>query len=121
MATDRDLPTDDTLTPDANTTGGIPLGMQAGAKAGGDVVDRSRGNPSTAPAGEFADRSDELADADIGDPRGTLSRVTGSEADAIGGSSIGDTGDSIPPEAGGDGLNDPATDPHPGRAARDDG
>ena len=67
--------------------------MQTGAKAGGDVVDRSRRKAASTPAGEFADRSDELEDAAIGDTRGTVTRVAGSESDAIGGDSIGDDGD----------------------------
>lgn len=116
MATQDELPQDDTLMPDKSQTGGIPLGMQAGAKAGGDMVDRQRGGPPPSPSGEFADRGDELNDAASDDPTGRLSRVSGSEADAIGGTSIGDTGDPIPPEAGGDGMG-AGTDPRPG--ARD--
>ena len=42
MGFQDDLPQDDTLTPPTSETGGIPFGMQAGAKAGGDVVDRDR-------------------------------------------------------------------------------
>jgi hypothetical protein len=100
MSNDRDPPTDDTLMPDKRATGGIPLGMQAGAKAGGDIVDRKRGKPTTAPAGEFADRSDELEDAAVGDRRGTVTRVAGSEADAIDGSSVGDDRDPPSPLTG---------------------
>jgi hypothetical protein len=98
MTAEHDLPTDETLKPDRTQTGGIPLGMQAGAKAGGDVVDRKR-KGAAAPEGRFADRSDELEDATIGD-RGTVSRVAGSEADAIGGDSIGDDGDPPSPLTG---------------------
>jgi hypothetical protein len=113
MATQDELPEDDTLTPPASQTGGIPLGMQAGAKAGGDVVDSA----ATTPAGMFGSRSDELNDAALDDPTGRLSRVAGSEAEAIGGSSIGDTGGPTPPAAGGDGYDAPTTDPHPPRHA----
>jgi hypothetical protein len=98
MSDEHQLPIDETLKPDANKTGGIPLGMQAGAKAGGDVVDR-KNKAAAAPAGRFADRSDELEDATIGD-HGTVSRVAGSEADAIGGDSIGDDGDPPSPLTG---------------------
>ena len=100
MSNDRELPTDDTLMPDKRKTGGIPLGMQAGAKAGGDVVDRKRRKQAPTPADTFADRSDELEDAATGDSRGTVTRVAGSEADAIGGSSIGDDGDPPSPLSG---------------------
>jgi hypothetical protein len=100
MSSESDLPTDDSLTPDRKQTGGIPLGMQAGAKAGGDVVDRTRSDSPAVPEGEFADRSDELEDAAVGDSRGTVTRVAGSEADAIGGDSIGDDGDPPSPLTG---------------------
>jgi len=100
MSSDRDRQTDDTLMPDRSKTGGISPGMQAGAKAGGDIVDRARREPAATPAGEFADRSDELEDEAIGDTRGTVTRVAGSEADAIGGDSIGDSGDPPSPLTG---------------------
>lgn len=98
MSNEHELPTDETLKPDAEETGGVPLGMQAGAKAGGDVVDRKH-KADAASTGRFANRSDELEDATVGD-RGTVSRVSGSEADAVGGDSIGDDGDPPSPLTG---------------------
>jgi hypothetical protein len=100
MSKERDLPVDENLKPTARQTGGIPLGMQAGAKAGGDIVDRKRNKAATTADGTFADRSDELEDAAVGDRRGTVTRVAGSEADAIGGSSVGDDGDPPSPLTG---------------------
>lgn len=105
MSNERDLPTDDTLMPPAGKTGGIPLGMQAGAKAGADLTERS----------------DELQVAAVGDSRGAVTRVAGSDADAIGGSSIGDSGDPLPPEAGGNAYDEDPFDPRPGRPVRENG
>ena len=54
MAPQDDLPQDDTLTPPKSETGGIPLGMQAGAKAGVDVVDHERATHPASPASPAA-------------------------------------------------------------------
>lgn len=77
LASTDELPEDDTLTPPTSKTGGIPLGMQAGAKAGGDLVDHERVASRSTPSGASQDRSDDLPDADHGGPDDGTDRAGG--------------------------------------------